>query len=190
MLFRSPVDGESDELARKNEELRRRLKRRVHFDFAKATVPTILEGVARVAEMRVRIDRRTAASLEDVIDFFQRWYGPNNATLVIAGDIELDETRRLVDYWFGEIPRGADVPTPGPRPANLQDSRSLMWEDNFATLPELQIVFPTVEQYHADEYALDALAQLLAGSRVAPQAIVPRHRELLRRRRLMQAQNS
>ena len=109
-----------------------------------------------------------SATLADVQEFYARFYGPNNATLVIAGDIDFEETRRLVEYWFGEIPRGPDSGTPEPRPAGLQESRSLVWEDNFATLPELQIVFPTVEQFHEDEQALDALAQLLARSRVAP----------------------
>lgn len=108
------------------------------------------------------------ATLADVQQFYARFYGPDNATLVIAGDIDLDETRRLVDYWFGEIPRGPDVESPTPRPAALARSRSLVWEDNFATLPELQMVFPTVEQFHGDAYALDTLAELLAGSRVAP----------------------
>jgi zinc protease len=114
------------------------------------------------------LDDLDRASLDDVREFYHQYYGPNNATLVIAGDIEIDATRRLVDYWFGEVPRGPEVRAPKPRPAMLRESRSFAYEDNFATLPELRIVVPTVEQFHEDAYALDALAQLLAGSRATP----------------------
>ena len=49
----------------------------------------------------------SAASLADVIEFFKTYYAPNNASLVVAGDIEIEPTRRLVEKWFGGIPRGA-----------------------------------------------------------------------------------
>src|ERR687892_1768582 len=48
----------------------------------------------------------TAASHEDVVEFFKKYYAPGNATLVIAGDIDYDRTRALVEKWFGDIPRG------------------------------------------------------------------------------------
>ena len=114
------------------------------------------------------LDDLQSATFDDVRAFYTRLYGANNATLVIAGDIDIDETKRLVDYWFGEIRRGPEVRVPYPQPVYLETSRSLMYEDNFATLPELQIVFPTVEQFHEDQYAVDILTELLAGSRQAP----------------------
>ena len=114
------------------------------------------------------LDDLQSATLDDVRQFYTRLYGANNATLVIAGDIDIDDTKRLVDYWFGEIRRGPEVTAPYPQPVYLESSRSLMYEDNFATLPELQIVFPTVEQFHEDHYALDILTDLLAGTKQAP----------------------
>ena len=114
------------------------------------------------------LDDLQSATFDDVRTFYTRLYGANNATLVIAGDIDIDETKRLVDYWFGEIRRGPEVTAPYPQPVYLEASRSLMYEDNFATLPELQIVFPTVEQFHEDQYALDILTELLAGNKQAP----------------------
>jgi len=114
------------------------------------------------------LDDLQGATLDDVRSFYTRLYGANNATLVIAGDIDIDETKRLVDYWFGEIRRGPEVRPPYPRPVLLEASRSLMYEDNFATLPELQIVFPSVEQFHEDQYALDILTDLLAGNKQTP----------------------
>jgi zinc protease len=114
------------------------------------------------------LDDLQSATLADVRRFYTRLYGANNATLVIAGDIDIDETKRLVAYWFGEIRRGSEVRAPYARPVYLEASRSLMYEDTFATLPELQIVFPTVEQFHEDQYAVDILTELLAGSKQAP----------------------
>lgn len=45
------------------------------------------------------------ATLEEVKDFFFGYYAPNNATLVVAGDIKVEETKRLIEKWFGDIPR-------------------------------------------------------------------------------------
>ena len=107
-------------------------------------------------------------TIGNVQSFFQRFYGAANTTLVIAGDIDINQTKILVDYWFGEISRGADIPLPYPQPVYLETSHSLMHEDALATLPELQIAFPTVEQFHGDYYALELLTELLAGYRAAP----------------------
>src|SRR5436309_10757217 len=53
----------------------------------------------------------TAASYEDVVDFFKKYYAPSNASFVVAGDINPAETRKLVEKWFGDIKRG---PSPAP----------------------------------------------------------------------------
>lgn len=109
-----------------------------------------------------------AATLEDVREFYDQYYGANNCTLVIAGDIDIEETKSLVERWFGEIRRSPEVEPLPPMPAVLSESRSLSHEDNFAKLPELRVVFPTVENYHPDSYALDFLAEVLTGSKKAP----------------------
>jgi zinc protease len=115
-----------------------------------------------------------AATLEDVKEFYSQYYGASNASLVIAGDIDIPETKKLVQRWFGEIPSGPEVAALPPMPANLNTTKSLYFEDNFAKLPELRRVYPTVASYEEDEYALSVLAQLLSGSRKAPlyQAVV------------------
>lgn len=109
-----------------------------------------------------------AATLEDVKTFYKQYYGASNASLVIAGDIDIEETKTLVKKWFGEIPSGPEVKPLDPRPVTLEVTKSLFFEDNFAKLPELRIVFPTVEEYHKDSYALSILGQLLSGSKKAP----------------------
>ena len=109
-----------------------------------------------------------AATLEDVKEFYEKYYGAGNATLVIAGDIDIAKTRERVKVWFGEIRKGPVVEPIKPQPVKLASSRSFYYEDNFATLPELTMVFPTVEEYHKDGYALVVLGELLGGSKTSP----------------------
>ncbi len=106
-----------------------------------------------------------AATLADVKEFYNQYYGAGNATVVIAGDIDIEETKIKVKQWFGEIPEGPKVESMGAMPANLSETKSLYFEDNFARLPELRMVFPSPEQYHPDTYALDVLGNLLSGSK-------------------------
>ena len=107
------------------------------------------------------------ATLEDVKEFYEQWYGPNNATLVIAGDIEYEDIESMVEKYFGEIPsRGIDTPM-DPQPVSLNETKSFFYEDNFAQLPEFRLTFPTVEQFHPDQWALDALGDILSDGKRA-----------------------
>lgn len=119
-----------------------------------------------------------AATLEDVKEFYTAYYGAANATLVIAGDIDVAKTKQLVKLWFGEIRTGPAVQPIKPQAATLAASRSFYFEDNFARLPEYTMVFPTVEQHHPDSYALDILGELLSGSQSSPlyKVVVEEHK--------------
>jgi len=119
-----------------------------------------------------------AATLDDVKEFYARYYGAGNATLVIAGDIDVARTKELVERWFGEIDGGPPVEPLEPRPVSLTESQSIFHEDNFAKLPELRMVFPSVEQFHADSYALSMLGPILSGSKraVLYDAVVEQHK--------------
>lgn len=109
-----------------------------------------------------------AATLEDVREFYDDWYGPNNATVSIVGDIDIEETKAKVKLWFGEIPRGRDIPAPVPQAVTLDASKNLYFEDNFAKLPELRLTFPTVDSADMDKHALSVLGELLGGSKTSP----------------------
>jgi zinc protease len=109
-----------------------------------------------------------AATLDDVKEFYEKYYGAGNATLVIAGDIDVAKTKERVKVWFGEIRKGPAVAAMKPQPVKLASNKSFFYEDNFAKLPELTMVFPTVEEYHKDGYALNVLAELLSGSKNSP----------------------
>ena len=109
-----------------------------------------------------------AATLEDVKTFYDRYYGPQNVTLTISGDFDTDEAKRLVETYFGEIPRGEDIPEPEAAPARLAADIDLLHEDNFATVPQLTLVWPTVGENHPDAPALQVLAQYLTTGKKAP----------------------
>lgn len=109
-----------------------------------------------------------AASLKDTQDFYKRWYVPNNVTITITGDFDVAQAKTWVKQYFGEIPRGEDVTAYGPRPGTLDSSVKLVHEDNFATVPRLTHVWPTVESYHPDSYALEMLSTYLTEGKTAP----------------------
>jgi zinc protease len=109
-----------------------------------------------------------AATIEDVKEFYDKWYGPNNATIVIAGDIDLAQTKAWVERYFEEIPAKPTPATLQPRPGQLSQTIRLMHEDNFAQAPELRLVWSTVEENHPDAYALQYLGQLLFAGKRAP----------------------
>ncbi len=105
-----------------------------------------------------------AATLGDVAEFFERWYGPNNATLAIGGDFDPDEAIALVEKYFGPIPACPPVARPLPLPANLPESRYIVLEDKVA-LEQLTLIWPTVPMWHEDEAALNLLADVLSANK-------------------------
>lgn len=109
-----------------------------------------------------------AATLQDVKDFFNRWYVPNNVVLTIAGDFDPEQAKAWVEKYFGEIPRGQDVDKLEKQPVTLAETKKLYYEDNFARLPQLTITWPSVHLYHNDSYALDVLANYISRGKRAP----------------------
>ncbi len=108
------------------------------------------------------------ATLKDVRDFYMQWYGPNNATLVIAGDYDKKSIKPLIEKYFGEIKRGPDVDDPKPQHVSLPETKRVFHEDNFARSPELNMVFSTIHSMHKDAPALELLGQLLGDGKKAP----------------------
>ncbi len=108
------------------------------------------------------------ATIEDVKQFHAAWYVPNNATLVIAGDFDPVEIKKMVERYFAEIPSGNQVEDMKPVPVTLQGTKKLYHEDNFATTGQFTMAWPTPEQYTPDSYALTFLGQLLSSGKKAP----------------------
>lgn len=108
------------------------------------------------------------ATLDDVKEFFRRWYVPNNVTLIIAGDFDPVQAKKWVEKYFAEIERGEEVSALPKRAGSLKETVKFYHEDNFARLPELTMAWPSVEQFHPDSYALDVLASYLTRGKKAP----------------------
>ena len=107
------------------------------------------------------IEDLNRADVNDLKRFFLRWYGPNNATLTIGGDINVKQTLTWVEKYFGSIPKCPDVQKMDlPAPVVATD-RYISYTDNYAKLPLLFMEYPGVKMYHKDEAALDALALII-----------------------------
>lgn len=108
------------------------------------------------------------ATLQDVKNFFNRWYVPNNVVLTIAGDFDTEQAKEWVHKYFDEIKTGKEIKTVEKQPATLKETKKLYYEDNFAKLPELTLAWPSVYSYHEDSYALEVLSQYLSDGKNAP----------------------
>jgi zinc protease len=106
----------------------------------------------------------TAASHADVVAFFKKYYAPGNASLVIAGDIDYEKTRTLVEKWFNEIPAGTPVERVKAPPAALTSVKRATLTDRVA-LPRLYLSWITPALYAYGDAALDVLSSVLAGGK-------------------------
>jgi zinc protease len=106
----------------------------------------------------------SAASLEDVKDFFRKYYAPNNAAIVVSGDVKADSVKRVVEHYFGAIPRGPAITRPAPASFSLQRDTSLVLEDR-VQLPRLYYAWHTVKGWHDDDAPLNVVAYLLSGAK-------------------------
>jgi zinc protease len=107
----------------------------------------------------------SAASLEDVKNFFRTYYAPNNAALVIAGDFDPVAVKKLVAQYFGPIPRGPAVKRRTTVPAVVIPRDKFVVLEDKVQLPRLFYTWPTVKAFASDDAALDVLAQVLASDK-------------------------
>lgn len=107
------------------------------------------------------------AGVDDVKAFFRTYYGPSNASIAIVGDFDPAEARAWVTKYFGPLVRGAPIVRPKITPAVLPAEKRLVFEDR-VQVSQLYLTWPSVGDDHDDVYALQFLAQILAGSRTAP----------------------
>ncbi len=106
----------------------------------------------------------SAASLNDVKDFFRLYYAPNNASLSIAGDIDVEKTKALVEKWFGDIPMGKPVPQQDRTIPVVNEEKRLSIEDR-VQLPRLYMAWITPPSLSPGDAELDLLSSVLAGGK-------------------------
>lgn len=108
----------------------------------------------------------SAASENDVKDFFRLYYAPNNATLAVVGDFDPAQAKAWIAKYFGDIPQGKAVQRPAVAPVKLDDERRLVYEDR-VQVPRLYIQWPTVGVKSDDDAALSVMGSILSGPRTA-----------------------
>lgn len=102
-----------------------------------------------------------AASEQDYKDFYKRFYVPNNAVLVIAGDIDPDAARTLITQYFGDIPRGKDVVQPTVvEPPMEKEIRAVVYDK--IQLPAVVTAYRIPANGTPDFYAVDMVNRLLS----------------------------
>ncbi|HEY9449882.1 MAG TPA: pitrilysin family protein, partial [Gemmatimonadaceae bacterium] len=107
----------------------------------------------------------SAASLDDVKHFFNTYYAPNNATLVIAGDFDTDSAKTWVERYFGQIPRNTESQSRPTVPSFEVPRDTFMVLEDHVQLPRLYQSWHTVKAFSNDDAALDVLASVLAGGK-------------------------
>jgi zinc protease len=107
----------------------------------------------------------TAASYEDVVDFFRRYYQPANASLVIAGDIEPAKARAQVEKWFGDVKPGSGFVPPIDYPHAMLTEVARKTIEDRVQLPRLYISWLTPAFYSPGDAELDVVSQILAGGK-------------------------
>src|SRR5689334_16181138 len=108
----------------------------------------------------------TGATVDDVKRFFRLYYAPNNATLVVVGDIDKTQTKTWIQKYFADLARGAPIVRPKLGPAALTAEKRLTFEDR-VQVPRLTIRWPSADQASPDAPALQMLGRILTGSRTA-----------------------
>lgn len=107
------------------------------------------------------IEDLNRVNVNDLKNFFLRWYGPNNATLTIGGDVDPQQVVKMVEKYFGPIPAGPKVEDMPKMVPKLDSHRFVSYTDNYARVPMMRKVFPSVPNFDDDMAPLDCLAQIL-----------------------------
>ena len=106
----------------------------------------------------------SAASYEDVVEFFNLYYTPNNVSLSIAGDISPTETLELVEKWFGSIKRGKKAPSIDVTALDLKEERRVTLEDK-VQLPRIHLAWHSPAIFKPGDAEMDAVASILTSGK-------------------------
>jgi zinc protease len=106
----------------------------------------------------------TAASYEDVVEFFKKYYTPANASLVVAGDIDPARTRQMIEKWFSDI-KPAPSAGPMPVPAAMLTGVQKKTITDRVQLPRLYLAWITPAHYAPGDAALDVVSSVLSGGK-------------------------
>lgn len=103
-----------------------------------------------------------SAKLEDVTSFFKTFYAPNNAVLVVSGDFETADAKKMVEKYFSKIPSATLPPKPDLKEPAQQEEQRFTKEDRLAKKPALAVAYKMPERNSTEYYAMGLIDQILA----------------------------
>ncbi len=103
-----------------------------------------------------------AATLEEFQAFNDKFYVPNNATLVVAGDIDIEKTKKMVEDYFGPIPKGAPVERVNIKEDPITEQINATYEDPNIQLPAIVTAYRTPSMKERDAYVLNMISSVLS----------------------------
>lgn len=110
-----------------------------------------------------KIPHLRAAAVQELRDFWTRYYVPSNTTLIIVGAVKHTEAQRLAERYFGWIPKYQELTQVAVAEPPLQHARSIKLKEDNAPAPGVGVVYRTVPISHKDSVAVDILAEILGG---------------------------
>jgi len=111
------------------------------------------------------MDHLDAASLEEFIAFNKKFYIPNNAVLVVAGDIDKKETKDLVEKYFGSVPRGTDIVRNTFTEEPVTTTRKAKYNDPNIQIPAIVAAYRIPSMKSRDAYILDMISSVLSSGK-------------------------
>ncbi|MEM9364139.1 MAG: pitrilysin family protein [Bacteroidota bacterium] len=106
-----------------------------------------------------------AYTLEDVKAYNKKYYVPNNAVLVVAGDFQMEETKKMIEDYFGPIPRGADIVRDYPKEKPITEQKIAKAYDPNIQIPAIGLAYRTPGFRERDAYVLDMVSTYLSDGR-------------------------
>ena len=108
------------------------------------------------------MDHLDAATLEEFRAFNDKYYVPNNATLVVAGDIDIEKTKKMIQEYFAPIPKGAPVERIDIKEEPITEQINATYEDPNIQLPAIVTAYRTPSMKDKDAYVLDMISSVLS----------------------------
>ena len=105
------------------------------------------------------------AKLEEFQDFFKKYYSPNNATLVVAGDFKKDETKKWIEEYYGSIPKGPEVKRTTIKEDPITQAKEVTWNDPNIQLPAYLFSYRVPGSRDKESYALSMLSTYLSNGK-------------------------
>ncbi|GAA0736592.1 MULTISPECIES: M16 family metallopeptidase [Flavobacteriaceae] len=106
-----------------------------------------------------------ASTLEEFNQYFKDYYGPNNAVLVVAGDIDINKTKKMVSDYFSEVKRGPEVVRNFPKETPITETIKAQAFDKNIQVPAIIATYRTPGFGTRDAYVLDMISSYLSGGK-------------------------